>query len=149
MTRKKPLSLHLEINSLFLFSKRNPEYIIFLQDIRCNSHPPKKKKILGWMKCFEIFWKHEAQFLSFRCFCRGCDFTFCATNVLDYFHNVIVYFVLVKHKFPITLQIRLKGFQITQWVKQYIMCQRSNYHDTANHSTNLTCLELLRLRSAN
>ena len=55
--------------------------------------------------------------------------------------NVLVYFQSVKNKFELikptflkqtTMYIHLCSFHITQWVKQYTTCQRTNCYDTTD-----------------
>ena len=63
-------------------------------------------------------------------------FTFCTTNVLGCFCVTLAQFEIIKHMFLYltALHVFQCSFQIPYGVKQYIICQRTNYHDPSNHS---------------
>ena len=89
---------------------------------------------------------NEISWTIWLLYCDHRAFTFRILNTFGCLLDVMDGFELMKHKFVnyTILHVYMCGFQITYGVKQYITCQRANYHATINLNGCLLGLELLR-----
>ena len=91
------------------------------------------------------FFKFVGNFFSHHVTVIKCDFTFFITNIFGCFHDVMTRFEPVKHRFlnQTILHVRLCGCWNILRIKQCTTCQRTNFHDTTNHSRYLSRFKLL------